>query len=100
MDTEKIKAIGKCCMTDKPLSTSEQLNFIQLPYKAHWTFPTWGNILTGQKDMALAIVHDDAIANSISDIKYAVEFKGEELIYHPLDTLPREDIVRPKSHSL
>jgi hypothetical protein len=91
---KQIKDRGKCCISEKPLKTSKHVNMIQLDRKATWGFPVWGNLLTGQDNMACAYVHDDCIDDNtgkiMGDIKYAVELRGDEFIYHPIETLPTE----------
>jgi len=90
MNIERIKQLGKCCATEEPLHTSDNLTWVQLAFKAQWDFPVHGNVLTGQSRMALAVVHDCAIANDndlMSEIKYAIELRDDEIIYHPLSEL-------------
>jgi hypothetical protein len=87
MTIEEIKQKAKCCITEKPMSTSKHLNFVQLQYKANWAFPIWGNILTGHAGLAIAYIHDDCKAAKTEEIKFAVQIEGDELIYHRIETL-------------
>jgi hypothetical protein len=91
MDFETlIRTKGKCCATDLPISTSESINLVGLNKIATWKFPIVGNVLTGEHGKAAALVHDDAINPDGSlkcEIKYAIEFKGDDILYHPIDQL-------------
>jgi hypothetical protein len=87
---EFTKKYGKCCITDKPLSNSTYLNMVQLNYLAAWKFPVWGNVISVEKNMAVAFVHDDCFENEyVGEVKYAVEYREDpqRLIYHPVDSL-------------
>lgn len=86
---KKMLLEGKCCISGKPLKDCKQLNWIQLQVKATWSFPVWGNFITGEKNMAIAYVHDDCCKDDlvVGEIIHAVEFKGNEIIYHPLKEL-------------
>ena len=89
MNSYKILATGKCCITGKPLSDCKQLYYLQLQYKATWPYPVWGNILTGITNMAIAYVHDECIVGGVvvGTVINAVEFKDDEIIYHPVKDL-------------
>lgn len=81
---------GKCCVSDKPLNTCKNLNIIQINKKAKWSYPVWGNFITGHKGMAVAFVHDEVFGDGTAlkgEIKYAVEIKNGEIIYHPISEL-------------
>ncbi len=82
---EILKAKGRCCISERPLATSNNINLIELRYKASWAFPVSGNILQGRSNMACAVVHDDCIINGAVTgiIKYAIEFTNGEILYHP-----------------
>jgi hypothetical protein len=86
MELDLIKKKGKCCVTGKPMSTSEHINMVQLHFRAWWKYPVWGNILTKvPAAMALAFVHDEAIGGNrvlIDKVKYGVEFSDGDIIYH------------------
>jgi hypothetical protein len=95
MDTEMIKKIGKCCISGKPMSTSEYINLVALDYVPTWEYPISGNVLIPKyQTRAVAIVHDDEMpAKGLyvheDQIKFAVEFRGEEIIYHPIEDLQK-----------
>jgi hypothetical protein len=87
MEHEKlIREKVNCCITGKPMKDSKYLNFVQLHMKAGWEFPVWGNFITGETNMAVAYVHDDAIVKGklIGKVKHAIEIKGDEVIYHEI----------------
>ena len=93
--TDNIKKNGKCCVSGKPLSTSENINMVSIDYIPSWEYPVAGNVLIpNYTKRAIAIVHDDELqpgATHIMEgkIKFAVEFRGEEIIYHPLEDLQK-----------
>ncbi|MEP7317185.1 MAG: hypothetical protein ABI921_00535 [Panacibacter sp.] len=87
---QKLHNEGRCCITGKSLKDSKNLNWVQLNIKAKWTFPVWGNFITGEENMAIAYVHDDCInteGHVQGEIINAVEFKNNEIIYHPVKDL-------------
>jgi len=87
---KQIKNRMKCCATEKPLTTSKHVNMVQVDKSAKWDYPTWGNVLTGKRDMAVAYVHDDCIdenGNCKVPIKFVVEFAGDLIRYHPIDSI-------------
>jgi hypothetical protein len=87
MDFEKlIREKGKCCITEKPLKDSRYINMIQLHIKASWDYPVWGSFITGESNMAVAYVHDDAIVEGkiVGDIKFMVELRDGEVIHHTI----------------
>lgn len=91
---ERIRKFGKCCVTGKPLIDCQHINVVQLDYRVRWKHPTWGNLLTGQQGLALAIVHDDMMDRTQDvKIKFAIEMPSDsqEIIYHALDTLEKVD---------
>lgn len=89
MNLRNIKEKGKCCRCKKPLQGST-LNMIRVPYKANWGYPTMGNILTGMKGAAVAFLCDQCVSdNPGAVIPLAVEFRGEDIIYHDVTTLEK-----------
>jgi hypothetical protein len=87
MTTEKILQVCMCCITGKPLTDCKSINFIQLNFRASWEFPVWGNFNTGHKHMAVAYVHDSCLDENgyvTGEVKSAVEFQGDKVIYHPI----------------
>jgi len=92
--TEMIKKIGKCCVSGEPLSTSEFINLVTLPYVCTWKYPFAGNELRNFTRRAVAYVHDQELkpgTNFVLEekIKFAVEFRGEEIIYHRVEDLQK-----------
>lgn len=83
---QMVKEKGKCCISSKPLSTSRHINMIELEFKASWNYPTAGNIIYGIKGFAVALVHDECFIEGKmqGEIKYAVEFTDNDIIYHPV----------------
>lgn len=83
---EFIKQNCKCCISGKPLIDSENINMVQLNFKALWKYPVWGNLITGPENMAVAYVHDDCVKNGVitGRIKYAVELNEGKIIYHEI----------------
>ncbi len=84
MNYEDIHKKCKCCSCEGPLNLGPVL--VQLPVKAAWLVPTWGNVITGTAGMACAFVCVDCESQiRITDVKYALEFRGDGgVVYHPL----------------
>lgn len=86
MDLDIVKEIGLCCCCGQPTADNLQTNMVHLDMKAAWEFPRVGNILTGKITDAVAIICDPCgdrfAAMDPPAILYAVEFLGEQLIYH------------------
>lgn len=92
MTLEQLKEKGKCCISDKPLKDSEHINMVQLEFKATWEYPVCGNVTYGIEGMAVAYVHDEFFVDGkvdLSKVKYAVEFAGDDIIYHPVPVIRR-----------
>jgi hypothetical protein len=87
MELERFKKIGKCCACKAYLKYSESLNMAALNYHASWQYPTMGNILTGASGQAVAYLCDQCYDSGNPDIKFAVEFSGNKIIYHSLAQL-------------
>jgi hypothetical protein len=96
MDTDQIKLKVKCCVSGDSLKDSKHLNAIQTNYLATWDYPTAGNILTGEKGFAMAFVHDRHITKR-GNLKWVVEFQGDEVIYHELSGLVKLEENLPPS---
>ena len=88
MEVKNILASCNCCITGKPLKDCNKINTVQLNFRASWEFPVWTNTEKGYRHMALAYIHDDCIDPKtkmpVGDIKHAIEFNGDEVIYHPV----------------
>lgn len=93
---ELIKEKGKCCVTEKPLSDCEFINLIQTKYKVKWNYPKFGNVITGEEGTAGAVVHDDVINMETGELKgelkFCIEIKNDEIIYHPVTELELQTI--------
>lgn len=91
MDLENVlMQKGKCCISNKPLATSPRLHLVQLACVAEWRFPVWGNLTTGQTDLALAVLHDDFVDGNgrpLDQVRYAIEIHGSEITYHEVSRL-------------
>jgi hypothetical protein len=77
----------KCCMCKTTFTPAENYYTAQLPVKANWDYPCWGNFVTKIQGMALAYLcekcgDDDSKRNY--DIVLAVEIEGQEVKYHDL----------------
>jgi hypothetical protein len=87
MDSNLINEKCKCCACEAPLSYSRHINWVNLNQKADWKFPVWKNMNTGQSQLASAFICDrcyDAGEKGRSiDIKFVVEFKDNDAVYHP-----------------
>jgi len=79
----------KCCACETPLSL-EHVNGICLLKEATWKFPVWGNILVKVWGLAVAFVCDECVRKK-AVIKFAVEWIGDEVKYHPLVQLKDVD---------
>lgn len=93
--------IGRCCICGQPLSTSCRGNWVPLMKKATWKMPTWigPRIVSGLG--AIANFCDgcrEAKEKSgiFGYIKYAVEYRDEQVIYHEVEKL--EDLIVKPGH--
>jgi len=87
MNSEDINKKVKCCITERPMTDCKHINGVQLEFRAKWDWPVWGNIIQGISNMAMAFIHDDCIDDKgriQGEIKFAVEFDGDNVIYHPV----------------
>lgn len=88
-----LKKDGKCCISGKPMATSEHINFVVLDYAPDWAFPFEHNLLMPEKPKrALGIIHDEKYDDSKKYVmpglvKFAIEIRGKDIIYHPVETL-------------
>ena len=86
MDLDLAKEKGTCCCCGQPTAASKQTNVLHLDMDPTWEFPRLGNLFDRTINDAMAIICDPC-GESIEDgelpvIKYAVEFLGEQLVYH------------------
>ena len=86
MNLERIIELVACCACREPMAGSDHLNLVQLARRPTWEHPTSGNVLSGYGPAAVAVVCDACLAAS-RQILVAVEWRGSELIYHPVDEL-------------
>ena len=87
MDSNLIIETCTCCACEAPLSYSRHINWVNLDEKAAWPFPVWGNVITGETQMASAFIcdrcYDAGMDGRPVEIKFAIEFKDNEAVYHP-----------------
>ncbi|MPR36525.1 hypothetical protein [Salmonirosea aquatica] len=91
MDLDRVKEIGVCCCCGQPTKQDRHFNMIQLDMDAAWEFPRLGNVFDSSVNNAVAMICDPCgdrfEANDPPTILYAIEFLGEQLVYH--DYIPR-----------
>jgi hypothetical protein len=94
MDIQKIIQLkGKCCISGRSLIDCKYTNLVSLDFHCTWDYPYQSNLLIpGSPRRAQAIVHDDYVTTGMQHVltekvKYAVEFKGEQIIYHAVEDL-------------
>lgn len=78
---------GLCCNCKSPMKTSQNFNICQVKRKATWEFPVWGNLITGEHNMAIAFICDTCLAAE-RPVMFVVEMRQNNLLYHPLEMLP------------
>lgn len=66
----------------------KSVNMVGLDRHATWEYPTMGNIITKQKERAVAIVCDHCTANH-TPIQYAVQLENGKITYIPVSTLKK-----------
>jgi len=71
-------------------------NLVELDRKAKWDYPTAGNVLTGESGKAVAFACDKCVRDK-AQVREAVEFKGDALVYHAVEDL---EPVPPARRSL
>lgn len=80
----------KCCACKRIIGKNgKHVNGVILNRLAEWKYPTVGNIVTGEKGKALAIVCDKCLKNN-TNIKYAVKFEIKKIVYVPVEKLKKE----------
>jgi hypothetical protein len=86
-DFEKQMMKEKCCACNCIIGENgENINIVQLPRIATWKYPVGGNILTGARDRAVAVVCNVCIENN-APINYAIRFDGKKIVRVPIDNL-------------
>ncbi len=86
MEVEKIIENGKCCGCTAPLAYSKSLNWVQINLKVAWEVPAWGNFDKKEELMGIGFICDRCLAagSNAPKVDFVVEFKGDDIIYHPL----------------
>lgn len=78
---------GKCGNCTAAMSESEHLNMVQVKRKAQWRFPVWGNLLTGEDTMALALMCDKCLEEH-KPVMFCIEVRNNTILYHAIELLP------------
>lgn len=93
--TQKVRGKVKCCACGVTMQSSKHINLIALERKSTWKYPECGNVLTGEKSRASAIICDECLKQN-SEIKYAVEWDESltSVKYHDVNKL--EIMLEPK----
>lgn len=93
MDFEQIiREKGKCCISGRSLFDSH-CNLVIVDYAPTWAYPKETNLLIPDSPTrAIAVVHDDCVTSGMKHmltdkIKFAIELRGEEIIYHAVEDL-------------
>ena len=87
-----LQAHCRCCACDVPMSSSPNVNLIDMALPARWQYPVVGNVLTGEGPNAVAVICDACLGEQRS-IERVIEFRGEEVVYHLVADL-REEVSR------
>lgn len=95
MDLERIAEKCRCGACGRGIG--ERVNIQLLDKWAVWEYPTHGNVLTSEKQRACAVMCDSCVADELPPLE-AIEFSGDDVIYHPLEEL--EDAPPPQSYVL
>lgn len=88
MDMDQIRSRVECCCCSRLLDEcgTKHINGVQLNYAAKWKSPVCGNVISGSDGTAMAFVCDECLAAE-KPISFAVEFRGDTVVYHPVETL-------------
>lgn len=77
----------KCCACGGIIGKhGSHINGVILGRLVQWDYPTAGNIITGEKGRAVAIVCDECL-DKRAHVKYAVRFEENKAIYVPVEDL-------------
>lgn len=80
-----------CCACGRIINDhGGHLNCVMLDRLAQWKYPSAGNVITGEKGKAVAIVCDECI-NKQRHIKYAIHYSDNKVAYvliHDLEVFP------------
>lgn len=93
---------AKCCISERPLANCKGVNVVETDFIATWHNPYLTD-LDKENDYhhALAFIHDDYAPadydfSKIPAVKFVIEYRGDEIIYHPVEDLergPRPDVI-------
>lgn len=89
-----LKRKARCCITGRSMQSSRHVNLIMLDRICTWDHPYSQNLFIPEDPRhAIAVVHDctfDKETNSFKGkIIRAVEIKGDQIIYHPVEDLDK-----------
>lgn len=92
--------IADCCVCCACGGRIDRVNLVELCLRATWKFPRGGNVLTGEDGRAIAVCCDRCAEGraGASLITKAVEFRGDEVIYH--DVADLEELPPPQSYMI
>jgi hypothetical protein len=93
MDESQIRQVVRCCVCRGSLVRSAHINLVALGRRATWDYPTAGNVLTGARAEAVAIVCDECLTG-VKQPEFAVEFRDGEPVYHTVGSLERIEATR------
>ncbi len=83
---------AKCCVCSASMMTSKHLNIVAVNISPLWRFPIMQNIRDATRK-AVSVLCDTCVESQYTrdnEIKYVVEIRGEEIIYHNIETLKND----------
>lgn len=88
-DVKKVRRKVRCgCCRGK---LGRLVNFVELGRRAAWEYPSAGNVITGEFGRAVAVICTKCVRQcrhpGHPPILEAVEFRGDEVVYHPVEEL-------------
>jgi protein-arginine kinase activator protein McsA len=92
MEIELIRERVRCCACGGRMTKSGHVNLVSLGRRATWAYPIVGNVVSGRTGEAVAIVCDACLEGK-REIQFAIEFDGDEVVYHEavdLEQMPPE----------
>lgn len=90
---------AKCCACESAMKDSEHVNMVALNHQANWEYPIMGNFETNTYQQACAVLCDTCIESTFEHVKFALELRGEEFIYHDVETLEKLPILASNERS-
>lgn len=98
-DIEKVSRKANCCACRRPMRKSRFVNFVNLDKKATWESPVWTNVALKQGipriNRAVAVVCDSCIKRKMP-VRFAIEIRGEDIIYHLVGKLEDVFPIKPE----